>query len=714
MKLAIPSLWNRDWAWGLLLLVATLFAYHPAWHGQPIWEDDVHLASPDLRSMNGLVRIWTQPSHTVQYFPLFRTVLWAESHLWGDSPLGHHVLNILLHVFSALILVRILRKLDIRAAWLAGGIFALHPVMVESVAWMTELKNMLSGAFFLCAALAYLGYTETGRRRVYVAALGLFVLGLLSKSGIAPFPLAMFAVVWWKRGRLLWRRDIVPLLPFFLASILLGLITIYIERTYMGTQAPEYDLTLVERCLIAGRDLWFYLGKLLLPVDLMICYPRWVVSAAVWWQYLYPTAALVAGGVLWAMRKHWRAPAAAFFYFTAMLLPYLGFFSLSSSRYSFVTDHHQYLAAIGPIVLTAVLLDRVVGLARVRAGVLMPAVTAILLLTLGMLSWKQSKMYANAETLYRTTIARNGTCWMAYNNLGLLLMNTGRRDEAMADFQKALDIHRHYAEPHDNLGLLLSDMGRTDEALAHFRKALEIRPDYGGAHFNLALLLAKMGRTDDAIIQYQKALEVNPNHARTHNNLALLLAKSGRPEEAVAHYQEALEANPNLPEVHYNLAFLLSNLGRTDQAVAHYEKALELNPNLGQAHNDLGILFAQQRRWNEALAHLQKASRIDPNDADVQSNLGLLLAKMGQGDEAISHFRRALEMDPNAIGALRNLAFALVQKGQSTDAASLLDKAMASARSAGDDARTRTIAQIIRQLNEAGNSSTPDANARAQ
>jgi len=519
--------WNRDLVWGLLLLAATFLAYRPAWNGQPVWDDDVHMTSQELRSLNGLAHLWTQPSHKVQYFPLVHTVFWVESHLWGDSTLGYHLLNILLHVFSALLLVRILRKLGIRGSWLAAGIFALHPVMVESVAWISELKNMLSGVFFLSAALAYLTYTETGRRRLYISALGLFILGLLSKTSITPFPLAMLAVVWWKRGRIALRRDIVPLLSFFLAGILFGLITLYVERTHIGTRGPEYEFSLIERCLIAGRAIWFYLGKVFLPVNLMISYPRWVLSAGVWWQYLFPAAALVAGCILWAMRKSWRAPAAVFFYFAAMLLPYLGFLSLFAFRYSFAADHYQYLAAIGPMVLGAGLVDKAVGSARGNGRVLMPAVTVMLLLTLGMSSWKQSGMYSDAETLYRTTIRKNPDSWMAHNNLGLLLANRGRTDEALIHYQKALELNPNHAKTHNNLGLLLANTGRPDEAMAHYQKALEINPTSAEAHYNLGLLLANIGRPDEAMAHFRKALEINPNLAEAPQQPRRFLGEDG-------------------------------------------------------------------------------------------------------------------------------------------------------------------------------------------
>ena len=729
MRQILPSSWNRDFICGGLLLAATFLVYQPAWNGTPVWDDNMHMTPPELRSMDGLARIWTHSRETMQYFPLVHSAFWVGSNLWGDATLDFHLLNILLHVSSALILVKILRKLSIPSPWLAASIFALHPVMVESVAWISELKNTLSGVFFLAAALAYLAYDASKNRRTYAWSLVLFLLGLLSKTTIATFPLAMLAVSWWKRGRLSWKRDIVPLLPFLLGGILFGLIVLHVEHTHIGSGERAFELTLVERCLLAGRAVWFYLGKAFLPVNLMFSYPRWVLSAAVWWQYLFPAATLMVGGLLWALRKVRRAPAAAFFYFAVMLLPYLGFISFYTFRYSYVADHYQYLAAIGPIVLAVGSVGTALGSAREGRGALKTAGSLILLLTLGTLSWKQSKMYSDAETLYRTTIKRNDSSWMAHNELGILLSKTKREDEALVQYRKALELNPDFVEAHNNVGLLLSEIGRPDEALAHYQKALELSPNLAKAHNNLGLLLAKMrrpdealahyqkalelnpdsaetennlgglfediGRTDEALAHYQRALEIDPHHAETHNNLGSLLSAKGRTDEALAHYLKALEIDPNQGEVEFNLGSLLDDMGRTDEAFTHYQRALELRPNRAEIHYALGLLLAKMGRSDEAMIQYQKAAELNPNHAEAHNNLGILLAGKGQFDEAIAHFRRALEVDPSAIGILKNLAVALAQQGHVADATAVLERALASATSAGDAEREKKLAQIL-------------------
>jgi hypothetical protein len=288
VKSALFHSLNRDWVLGFLLLIATFVAYQPAWSGAPIWDDDAHMIRPDLRPFGGLARIWTQLGATEQYYPLAHSVFWLEYHLWGNSTLGYHLVNILLHFISALLLVFILRRLKIPGAWLAGAIFALHPVMVESVAWITEMKNTLSGVFFLSTILTYLKYDQKKEKRFYILSIGLFILGLMSKTAIAPFPPAMLAVLWWKRGSSNWKREILPILPFFLAAIGFGIVTFYVERRFLGAWGKEFDFTFIERCLVAGRAFWFYLGKLFWPADLVFIYPRWKVDAEVWWHYFFP------------------------------------------------------------------------------------------------------------------------------------------------------------------------------------------------------------------------------------------------------------------------------------------------------------------------------------------------------------------------------------------------------------------------------------------
>ena len=695
-QLALFQSLNRDWLWGFFLLVFIFTAYQPAWNGKPIWDDNHHITRSNLRSIDGLTRIWTQLGATQQYYPLVHTVFWIEYHLWSDSTLGYHLINILLHFISALLLVCILRRLAIPGAWFVAAIFALHPVQVESVAWITELKNTLSGVFFLSAALAYLIFDKERKKKLYAIAIGLFVLGLFSKSVIATLPVSLLAVFWWRRGRIDWKNDVVPLLPFFAVGISYGLFTAWVEHKYIGADGDAFTLTIIERCLIAGRAIWFYLVKILLPTNLIFIYPHWNVSQAIWWQYLFPIATLILVSVLWTLRKRSRAPLAAFICFVATLFPVLGFFNVYPFRFSFVADHFQYLGCIIPI---ALFVGSASAISLFKGNIQLVFYT-IVLMTLGGLTWKQSALYADGETLYKAVIDKNTDCWMAYNNLGVLLQKTRPADEAIAYYQKALQINPNYAEAYNNLGNALSQIGRTDEGITYLQKALEINPNYAEAHSNLGILLEKSGRIHEAIDHYRKALEIKPGIAEAYNNLGNSLSQIGQTDEAIIYYKKALAINPDYIETHNNLGALLEKTGQIEEAISHYEKVLNINPNYWQSNYNLGKLLMKTGRSNEAIIHYQKALQTNPNYADAHNNLGNAFLQTGQVDEAIAHYQRALEINPNKINTLQNLASTFEQKGQLPDAISFLQKALTLAKSAGDESMIKEITMNLDRLNQ--------------
>src|SRR6266480_1696126 len=316
---------KRDWFFCLILAAFTILAYQPAWHGGLLWDDDNCTTPPELRTLDGLRRIWFQPRAIAQYYPLVFSSYWLQQRLWGDSTTGYHLVNLLLHIGCVVLVLKILRLLRVPGAELAAIIFALHPVNVETVAWITERKNTLSGVFGLAATLWYLKFDESRSRRSYALALGLFLLGLLSKTAIVTLPLALLAIVWWKRGTIFWRRDVAPVIPFLFLSAAAGLVTRWFENTGIGYKARILDLSLLDRCLIAGRAFWFQLGKLLWPSNLMFVYPRWEINAAVWWQYLFPVAVLGLLVILWSLRRWSRAPLAGVLVYILLLLPSLGF-----------------------------------------------------------------------------------------------------------------------------------------------------------------------------------------------------------------------------------------------------------------------------------------------------------------------------------------------------------------------------------------------------
>jgi tetratricopeptide (TPR) repeat protein len=663
-----PSLW-------VAIPLATLVAYWPALQGGFLWDDDAHITPAALRSLHGLWRIWFSLGVTQQYFPLVHSAFWLEHCLWGDAVPLYHLVNIAQHAAAACLVVLIVRRLELPGAWLAGLIFALHPVCVESVAWMSEQKNTLSALFYLASAFIYLGFDRTRRRSSYLWALGFFVCALLCKTVTATLPAALLVILWWRHGRLDWRRHVRPLLPWFALGIPVGLFTAWFERTYSGARGADFAITPVERVLIAGRVLWFYVAKLFWPVGLTITYPRWHIDPAVWSQYLYPLAILaVAIGFIRLARRN-RAPLAALLFFAGNLFPVLGFLNVNSFRFSWAADHFQYIASLGILVPVAVVMAKAgQALSPAKVGqALSPAkaraAQLLLLLTLAVLTFHQAGMYRNAETLYRTTIARNPASWMAHNNLGVALANMdGRQPEAIAEYQAALRLKPDYAEPHYNLSTILSRQpSRIPEAIVEVREALRIKPDYPNALVNLGTFLAPIpGRLPEAIASYQAALRIKPDHAEAHNDLGLaLLQVPGRLADAIAELEAAVQLEPDNAQLHNNLAVALAHIpGRLQDAIAEVRASLEIKPEDPQAHDFMGRSLSQvPGRLPDAIAEFEAALRLAPDYAQAHNDLGVVLLYVpGRRADAIAEFRAAVALNPNDARAQSNLQQAMAQQ----------------------------------------------------
>jgi Tfp pilus assembly protein PilF len=552
---------SKHWPWlfGLLLIAAMLLAYQPLWHAGFIWDDDFYVTgNPMLRDAAGLRQIWFKVDSEPQYYPLVFTTLWLEFHLWGLQPLGYHLDNVLLHTLAALLLGCVLRRLRVPGAWLAAAIFALHPVQVESVAWVTERKNVLSALFYFGAVLAYLRYVERATSdkfqvirtgsilsratyRVslpYGLALGLFLGALFSKTVTCSLPMALLLVCWWKNNRVRF-GDVLPLLPFFALGATLGLQTVWVEKYHVGAHGAEWSLTLADRCLIAGRALWFYAAKLAWPAQLTFIYPRWGINPGIGWQWIFPAAAAGVVGVLWLLRNRFgRGPLAGVLFFAGTLGPALGFMDIYPMRYSFVADHFQYLASAGIIALVAALVARV-GEWQKRPAVAY-GFAVIVLPMLAVLTWRQAGTYRDMETLWRTTIDRNPNCWMAYENLGGTLLAQGKLDEASQNFERALQLKPDDEDALNDLGVVLYKQLKLDEAIRYYERALQLKPDYADAHCNFGLALVCQGKLDEAIQHFERALQLKPYDPETHGNLGIALAKQGKLTEAIQNFQQAL------------------------------------------------------------------------------------------------------------------------------------------------------------------------------
>jgi tetratricopeptide (TPR) repeat protein len=558
------------------LIVALAFVvYLPAMSGGRLWDDDAHITKPELQSATGLYRIWFELGATQQYYPLLHSAFWLEHKLWRDSMLGYHLVNWLWHALSVILVYSVLRKLQVPGALLAAALFAVHPVMVESVAWVTEQKNTLSAVFYLGAMRVYLDFDQARQRRQYLLSLGLFVLGLLTKTVTATLPAALLVIFWWQRGTLSWRRDVLPLVPFFMLGAVAGLFTAAVERKLIGAEGADFELSLLARGLLAGRVIWFYLAKLLWPANLMFMYPRWTIDPAQAWQWIFSIAALATTIALFAIHKRWRAPLAGWLFFCGTLFPVLGFLNVYPFIFSYVADHFQYLASLGVFALVGAGLTLAVRRLPYRFQRTGHVGCALIVGALALLTWRQAYIYRDSETLYRETIARNPDCWLAELNLGTITSKSGRVDEGIAHFRRALEIKPDWADTHSNLGIQLCNKGLLEEGTGHLRQAVTLAPWSAAAHLDYANAMVLSGNFADAVKYCEKAVEIDPNSAFARFSLGVALSRAKRYDGAAAQHEHAVRLQPDLIRAHQALAQTYATLGRSADAIAAAERGIQ-------------------------------------------------------------------------------------------------------------------------------------------
>jgi tetratricopeptide (TPR) repeat protein len=649
---------QRPWFLALVLVIATVAAYQPAWQAGFIWDDDAHLtANPAVASPNGLQMIWSSLAVS-RYYPLTLTTFWIEHRVWSLNPLPYHLVNVALHAANGVLIFFLLRRLRIPAAWLAAMLWALHPVNVESVAWVTEMKNTQSGLFFFLALLCFLRFETDSKPRWYALAIACGLAALTSKPSTVVLPLVLLLCVWWERGS--WKRaDILRVAPFFMLALGMSALTVVEQQRHIQvTGTAEWNLGMAARFVLAGKTVWFYAWKTLWPARLTFVYPHWELDPRSLWNWL-PLGGLVIGGVLlWHWRRQSWARAGLFGcgFFVLALLPVLGFFDVYYFRFSYVADHFQYLADLGLIALAASAGTAIATRAGPWGRPWGTLVAALVLLVLGSATWSQAHVYHDMKTLWRDTLAKNPGCWMAHNNLGAAYSLEGNTRDAIGEYQEALRLKPDYADAHNNFGFALAQAGDIPEAVAHYQQALRIMPHHPEAHNNLATVLVQQGKLPDAIEHYQQALLIKSDSAELHWNLANTLMQAGNLQEAIAHYQQALRISPDYAVAHGNLGVALEEAGRVPEAIEHFEQALRISPDYAAAHYNLGNLLSKQGKLSDGIVHYEQALRIRPNYAEAHYNLGVALEEAGRVPEAVAHYQQALRLKPGFVEAQTALA----------------------------------------------------------
>lgn len=643
--------------WGVVGVVGlVLAAYWPVLQAGFIWDDNGHVTAPALRTWAGLGRIWFQPGATQQYYPVLHTAFWIEHRLWGDAALGYHLLNLAWHALAAILVARVVLGLASEPgpggapvvpprracalAWLTAALFAVHPLEVETVAWISEQKNTLSAVFYLLALLAYRRFEATRRGGAYAGATLLFLLAVLSKTVAATLPAALLVLRWWQGGTLAGRRDVRPLLPWFAIAAAAGATTAWVEHASIGAQGANFQLGLPERLLLAGRAPWFYLGRLLWPHPLIFIYPRWVLDPRDAAQWLGPAATLLglAGLVLAARRR--RGPLAAALLFGGTLFPALGFINVYPFVFSFVADHFQYLAGVPLLALAAA-----GGVAWAAGSAFRRAVAgtaaALVIGGLAVLTWRQAALYQDSIKLYTATLARNPDCWLAHDNLGVLRAHQGRPAEAAAHYENAIRLKPDYPEAYNNLGNLQAAARRWREAGDSYAAAVRLRPTFGVALVNWGNALAAGGQAAEAEARYRAALVVQPDLAAAHYRLGSALANRGDLAGAVAEFTVARRLDPDDAPTEANLGFALASLGRFAEARPHLKRALRLNPRYAEAHAYLGFAWAAQGQPAEAVRAYRAALALNPRDREVHYQLAQALRALGRTGEAADEMAAA-------------------------------------------------------------------------
>jgi tetratricopeptide (TPR) repeat protein len=685
---------------GLLLLTMVFVTFAPTLRNQYIWDDDAYVTKNlNLRTPAGLYSTWFEPFSLPQYYPLVHTTFWLEYQSWQLDPLGYHIDNMLLHAVSVLLAWRVLLRLGIPWAWLGAALFAVHPVTVESVAWITERKNVLSEALVLASVLCYLKFApvddssenQSQRRRWFYYALSfvLFLGALWSKTVVASMPAVLLVVIWWRRGRIGW-RDVLPLVPFLLLGAGMGMFTAWLERIHVGAEGDEWSFTRAERVLIAGRAVWFYATKLAWPHPIVFFYPRWEIDGSVWWQYLFPAAAVAFVVALWAARKRiGRGPLAAALIFGGVLVPAIGFFNVFPFRYSFVADHFQHHATLAMFALAAsgcALMDRWLaapsgaGDAKAEqaahelntAQLTWQSGLGALLCVLAAISFRQCFTYYDVETLYTDVINKNPTAWIAYSNLGAHLLRSKRGDEAITLLRNGLVIapdnpltHLNYGRAIFNKGLRDGfEPGQLDEVVQHFEDAVRLEPRLYQARVSLAEALSQQHRNDEAQKNLAIVLERQPNNVYALSAMGSLLVAEKRWEDAKKYFEQAIDHGPRSVDAQHGLGLVLVNLGKPQEAIPHLQIAAQLNPDSHEIHCVWADALYALGDFRTAVDQYNEALRLKPDYLNALSNLGVTYGRLGDADRAIRCLQRVVELDPEFNAAKANLNSALELKKQ--------------------------------------------------
>jgi hypothetical protein len=518
----LTEIGRRAWVSPVAIVLLSFWAHAPSLQNGYIWDDPTWLLNNvHLRSLGGLYWLWTEVPAATEYYPLMQTTFWVENQLWGLSPFHFHLVNVLLHALSAVMLWRCLRMLVIPGAFFAACVFALHPVQVESVAWLSERNNVLCGFLYFSAAACLIDVLlppNSGRARPwkarYGAGVALFAMAVLSKSVACALGPSLLVLAWWRNGKLRW-RDLALTAPLFAIGALIAALTAWVERYQVVPDGDEWALTFADRCLIAGRAVVFYTHSLVWPGERIFMPARWSIDATAPLQFAYPVAVVFVFIALWLLRKRiGRGPFAAALIFVGTLFPVLGFFDLYAMRHAFAFDHFQYLATPAPIALCAAVIATEIARWETHLQGIAAIACALILASYGVLTWRQSHKYYDAETLWRHNVEHSPNQWLGYRQLGGIVLGQGKADEAVALFRRAAELRPSDEAAFNNLAIAYSYKGEFDAAIGALRESVRLRPAFAPTYRNLSIALSLAGRDIEARAMLDRYERMKRIHTR--------------------------------------------------------------------------------------------------------------------------------------------------------------------------------------------------------
>ena len=609
------------------ILAIAFLAYIPALHGGFLWDDYTFLKNNWLiHTSDGLRRFWFT-AQAEDYFPLTSSMLWIEWRIWGDHAAGYHAINLLLHAVAAVLVWRVLRRLAVPGAWLAGVLFAVHPVAVASAAWITERKNTLPMVLYLLSLLAWLRFDSgrshhddttgaTNGNRYYLVSLGLFLLALLAKTSGVMLPAVLLLCAWWQRGKIT-RKDILRSLPFFALALALGLVTVWFQQHNVIRHQDVHPEGWASRVAATGWIIGFYLFKALVPARLCAVYPRWNVNPASPVAFL-PLALIALGfALLWAHRRSWgRAPLFAMSCFVLILLPVLGLVNMSFMKFSLVADHFQYAALVGVCAFVAAVLARASAAVGWR-GRMGAFAIVVCVAALAVLTWSRARLYADEQLLWRDEVVKEPIPWLAWNNLGDVCFRAGRPDQALECFRRSSLLNPKYAVAWLNLGRTNAVTGDAGEALNDYNKAIELMPDFASAYNGRGNVQFHAGKYDLALEDYEKAIQFDPFFADAYNDRGNVRVKQGQIADAIRDFDEAIA----------------------------------LNPDYAPAFSDRAGAYVRIQEFQQALSDSNRAIALDPANADYFNNRGVVYENLKRHELALSDFDRAISLRPGLVNA---------------------------------------------------------------